>query len=187
MSEEIILHYPPRGQPTRVFRPWEFRALVRAIPKNEYKDKIEALLFAGCRYAELCWLFQNPRMYKDTHIQMRNKKAMVREKYRWVKLNTQGQRAIENFLRSKKNLPTHQTWSENLERWCKYAGIDSTGVCAKSTRKTWESWLMITYQNRMIEILLSQGHGMTTALTHYLSFPFSDKDKTDMRYYVEGW
>lgn len=187
MTEEIILHEYKNGPPVRVFRPYEFRSIIRAIPKNEYKDKLESLLYSGCRYSEMQWLFNHPRRMKGEHIHMKNMKALSKEAYRWVRLNLQGQRAIDNFLRSKTNLPTYQTWGENLKRWCKLAKIDPSGACAKSTRKTFESWLVLTYPNRVNEIFISQGHEETTALRHYLTFPFSDKDKRDMLYYVEGW
>ena len=38
MDENIIIYQPKNGKPVRIFRPWEIRALIRAIPKNEYKD-----------------------------------------------------------------------------------------------------------------------------------------------------
>ena len=187
MTDAIILHEYKKGNPVRVFRPWEVRAIVRAIPKNEYKDKFEALLYSGCRYAEIQWLFKNPRRFKGEHMQIKNMKTFSKEASRWVRLNLQGQRAIENFLRSKTNLPTYQTWGENLKRWCMKAGVDPTSACAKSTRKTFESWLVIIFPNRVNEIFISQGHEETTALRHYLTFPFTDQDKRDMMYYVEGW
>lgn len=187
MTDEIILHEYKKGKPVRVFRPWEVRALVRAIPKNEYKDKFEALLYSGCRYAEMQWLFDNPRRFKGEHMHIKNMKALSKEAYRWVRLNMQGQRAIENFLRSKINLPSYQTWGENLKRWCKSGNIDPTSACAKSTRKTFESWLVISFSSRVNEIFISQGHNQSTALKHYLTFPFTDQDRKDMLYYVEGW
>ena len=187
MSDDIILHEYKKGKPVRVFRPWEVRALVRAIPKNDYKDKFEALLHSGCRYSELQWLYNNPKRFKRESMQIKNTKALCKEAFRWVRLNMQGQRAIENFLRCKTNLPTYQTWGENLKRWCKLGNLDPTGACAKSTRKTIESWLVISFPNRVNEIFISQGHEETTALRHYLTFPFTDQDRQDMKYYVEGW
>lgn len=187
MSDEIIVHEYKKGPAVRVFRPWEFRSLIRAIPKNEYKDKLEALLYSGARYSEMQWLFENPRRLKGEHIHMKNMKALSKEAYRYVRLNLQGQRAVENFLRSKTNLPTYQTWGENMKRWCELAGLDPTGACAKSTRKTFESWLVISFPHRVNEIFISQGHKETTALRHYLTFPFTDQDKHDMKYFVEGW
>jgi len=187
MVEEIIKHEYNKGQPVRVFRPWEVRSLVRAIPKNEYKDKFEALLYSGCRYSEVKWLYEHPQRHRGEHLHIKNTKAFTKEAYRYVRLNRQGERAIDNFLRGKRNLPSYQTWGVNIKRWCKIANISPDYACAKSTRKTWESWLVLTYPERVNEIFISQGHQETTALRHYLTFPFSDQDKKDMEYYVEGW
>ena len=187
MTEEIIMHESRKGRPIRVFRPSEVRVLVRAIQKNDNKDKLESLLYSGARYTELKWLYNNKNRLQGQHIHIKNMKALTKEAYRWVRLNQQGQRAVENFLRAKTNLPSYQTWGDNLKRWCVDAGIKPDGACAKSTRKTFESWLVITYPTRISEIFISQGHQELTALRHYLTFPFTDQDKKDMLYYVEGW
>ena len=187
MADKIIVYEPKKGKPVRVFRPWEVRALVRSIPKNEYKDKFEALLYSAVRYKELQWLYEHPKRFSSDSIHIKNTKAKSKEAYRYVHLNMQGQRAIENFLRSKTNMSTYQAWGENLKRWCKIAGVQPDHACAKSTRKTFESWLVITYPNRTLEILASVGHDENTALKHYLMFPYTNQDKHDMLYYVEGW
>jgi len=187
MEKPIILHESKKGPPVRIFRPSEFRALVRAIPKNEYKDKLEALLYSGSRYEEMKWLYKNPKRFQNEHIHMKNMKALVKEAYRWIHLNLQGQRSTDNFLRGKTNLPAYQNWDSDIKRWCILAGISPHGACAKSTRKTWESWLVITYPSRVEEIFISQGHVEATALKHYLAFPFDAEDRKEMLYYVEGW
>ena len=187
MTDDIIIYQPKTGKPVRIFRPWEIRALVRAIPKNEYKDKFEALLYTAARYKELQWLYNHSARFRGDNIHMKNAKARVKEAYRYIHLNRPGQRAVENFLRSKTNLPSYQSWGENLKRWCKEAGVQPDHACSKSTRKTFESWLILTYPQRSLEILLSVGHGESTALHHYLMFPYTEEDKHDMLYYVEGW
>ncbi len=185
--DKIILHKFRKGRAVRIFRPWEIRKIIREIPKMENKHKFEALLHSGCRYTELQWLYENPNSLQSEHVEIKNTKAKVNEAYRWVRLNRQGQHAIENFLRCKTNLPSTQTWGENLKRWCTLAGIEKDGACAKSTRKTLESWLVLTYPNRVEEIFTSLGHQSTTALRHYLTFPFSKEDKREMLYFIDGW
>jgi hypothetical protein len=37
------------------------------------------------------------------------------------------------------------------------------------------------------KIFLSQGHSDVTALHHYLAIPFTEGDKKEMLYFVEGW
>ena len=38
-----------------------------------------------------------------------------------------------------------------------------------------------------VGIFLSMGHSKITELRHYLGIPFSDRDKYEMREWVEGW
>src|SRR5947209_12558702 len=53
---------------------------------------------------------------------------------------------------------------------------------SKTMRKTWESWLMATYPERMAEICLSQGQTSFTALKHYLNMPFlPEEDRKSTR------
>ena len=66
-------------------------------------------------------------------------------KERYVILNPLGRMAINNFLMLKEELPSNQTWRENMIRWAEGAGIDPIGLCPKTTRKTWESWLVFFY------------------------------------------
>lgn len=186
-DDQIIIYQPRHGSAVRVFRPKEMRALIRAVDKNEYKDKIEALLLTGARYSEIKWLFDHKARFRGNSIHMRNAKSKSSGGYRYIRINRQGQRAVDNFLRSKTNLPSYQSWGRDMKRWCEKAGIPPDHACAKSTRKTFESWLILTYPHRIFEILISMGHKGTTALNHYLTFPFTDEDRQDMLYFVEGW
>jgi integrase len=161
--------------------------LINAIPKLENKDKAEVLLYTGGRYSELRWLFEHPEAFKQDFIQMPSTKPKAHFKERIIRLNNQGKRTVANFLRSKRNLPTHIAFDEDLERWCKLAGLDPVGVSVKAFRKTWESWLANIYPNNWLQIFLSQGHSEKTAMEYYLSLPFNADDRKDMLYYVEGW
>ena len=78
-------------------------------------------------------------------------------------------------------------WSQNLERWAKSSGLDNVGLGPKTMRKTWESWLVSSYPERVLEVFLSQGHTQMTALSHYLGLPFTSLDKNEMTEYVSGW
>ena len=86
-----------------------------------------------------------------------------------------------------KQLPTSEVWRENLERWAANVGLDPIGLGPKTTRKTWESWLTVTYPERFNEIILSQGHDPKTSLTHYLNLPFLQSDKDRMKPWVNGF
>jgi hypothetical protein len=61
-------------------------------------------------------------------------------------------------------------------------------VNAKSTRKTWESWLATWYGvPSLTHIQLYQGHNAITQAKHYLGLGFYPEDKAAMQKYVEGW
>lgn len=170
-----------------IFRPIEFTKLIRSIKRTIDKERLEVLLYTGCRYSEIIGIHGKLNRLEGKTLKVENTKAFKTTKYRYVQLNDPGVRAVDYYLRSSKPLPTQTTWNENLQRWCKDAGIDPSGVTSKSTRKTWESWLAVSYPQQIERIFLSQGHNRLVALKHYLTFPFSDQDKKDMKFYVDGW
>lgn len=171
----------------RIFRPCEVTTLVKAIPKVEHKTMFEALLFTGARFEEMKWLMKHPDRFSGETIKMISKKAKVRHKERYIRLNNNGKRAIEYLLRSKKNYPSRDGWNADLKRWCDIAGIDKEGVCSKSTRKTWESWLSTMYPDKYQFIFLSQGHSDKVSIEYYLMLPFNEKDKQEMKPFTDGW
>lgn len=171
----------------RILRPCEVKAIISVIPKIDLKDKFEALLYTGCRYTELQWLYSHKDAFQGSTILMPSMKPKARHKERYIRLNSNGNRAVSYFLRSKKNLPAHNGWDENLTRWAEKANIDKTGLCCKSTRKTWESWLTTMYPNNFQQIFLSQGHTERISMEYYLMLPFNDQDKQDMKFYTDGW
>ena len=172
---------------TAIFRPNEVRKLIHEIPKNENRERFEVLLYTGCRYTELLEVFGKMERIDGHTLKIKNTKALAKTRFRYVQLNNPGIRAVEYYIRGKKPLPHYVTWDENLKRWCEMANIDPTGVGVKSTRKTWESWLVTTYPEQIERIFLSQGHSRFIALKHYLTLPFTKEDKEDIKYYVDGW
>jgi len=171
----------------RIFRPTEWQAFINAIPKQEYRTKMEALLFSGARYTELQWLYNNPSRFDGKNISMISLKAKVRHKERYIKLNDQGRMAVTYFLRGKRNLPMHHGWQENMKRWAFDAGLSEEGVGCKTSRKTYESWLATMYPNNWNHIFLSQGHTDRVSLEYYMMIPFDDEDKQEMEFYTRGW
>lgn len=171
----------------KLFRPTEINAIIKAIPKVEYKDKFEAMLYTGCRYEELRWLYMHPDSFTGETILMPSSKPQAKHKERYIRLNVNGRRAVQFFLRGKKNLPDRDGWNANLRRWCMLAGIERKGISSKSTRKTWESWLVTMYPDNYPFILLSMGHTDRVSLEYYLMLPYSDADKKDMKFFTDGW
>ena len=175
----------------RIFRPDECKRFIAAIPKPEYRTMFQALLYSGMRYVEMKRLWKHPNWFDGEFINL-PREAVFKQKRsqleRSVTLNPQGRMAIEFYLRNKKcQLPSWQGWHENLTRWAENAHLDPIGMSAKTTRKTWESWLVFYYPNRIANIVLSQGHILVTSLQHYLNMPFNSEDKLLMREFVQGW
>lgn len=175
---------------TRILRPCEAIQLIDFIPKRNHEIQFKALLLSGVRYVEAQRLFEHPEWFDGRFIHLPStavKKAKRKQMERWVRINPLGREIIKNFLLLEKNLPTWQTWSENLRRWATKSGLDPNGLSPKTTRKTWESWLTFYYPDKLTNIVLSQGHTVLTAIQHYINMPFVEKDKQDMREFVEGW
>lgn len=187
MDSEHKDFFPILKTGVRLLRPYEFKKIYDVIPKIDLKDKFEALLYSGCRYSELRWLYNNKDSFKGNILIIPSQKKEARHKERYVRLNTNGQRAVTYFLRSEKNLPDYPGWDENLIRWCDKAKLDKTGVCCKTNRKTWECWLATMYPNSLQQIFLNQGHTEKVSMEYYLMVPFNDQDKQDMKFYTDGW
>jgi len=182
--DHIILH--PISK-TRILRPKEFKALIEAVPKVDHKDMLETLLFTGARYTEIQKLFKNKGWFHGNSIQMPSFKKKAVYESRYIRLNKQGERAVQHFLSNKRQLPAYPGWDKNLKRWAIEAGLDPTGISVKTTRKTWESWLVARFPQSLDLIYLSQGHNRMTALKFYLMIPFTQFDKMDMGEYTDGW
>lgn len=171
----------------RILRPHEVTKLINAIPKMDHRVRFETLLYTGCRYVEVEWLHRHPDAFDGNAIKMPSTKTEAREKERYIRLNLNGKRTITHFLRDKRGLPAQSVWDRNLIRWARNAKLDVSHISSKSTRKTWESWLVTMYPQNFLQIVLSQGHTRETSMEFYLGLPFSDKDKEDMLFYTGGW
>jgi len=83
-------------------------------------------------------------------------------------------------------------YMESVEGGLEHVGgarspLDPVALGPKSMRKTWESWFVASYSEKVLEVFLSQGHSQMTALSHYLGLPFTQADKVAMLEHVSGW
>lgn len=192
--------YPLIREKTRILRPCEYKVLYDTIPKKDYKTALNALLLSGMRYIEMQRFQQNPKWFDGDFIhlpaeaQKKIKKVSKSgrkprtQQPRDVKLNPLGKNVILYFIDIKMRLPGWQSWKDNLRRWGEKAGLsDPKRINVKTTRKTWESWLLATYPERITEITLSQGHDAITSIKHYINIAFTNDDKRDMEEFVGGW
>ncbi len=142
------------------------------------------------RYVELQRFQKHPEWFdkKTRSIYLppeasRKKKRTMRERY--VYLSTQGLIHVENFILYVDATPTREVLDNTLSFWGKKAGLGKISV--KTFRKTWESWLVVSYPNALSLIAMSQGHTLFTAMNHYLNLPFTDEDVKEIKVRTAGW
>ena len=174
----------------RILRPWEYEALLAAMPPDA-RIQLGGLLYTGMRYVEAQRFQSHPEWFDGKSFIMLPADAVRKElvvfKERTITLNAIGSKQVALFLKEAPKLPTTQGWGQNLKRWAEAADLDPSGLCAKTTRKTWESWLANTYTDKFLWITNSQGHTITTSLQHYLGIGFYPEDRKAMLKHVEGW
>lgn len=171
---------------TRILRPAELEILIDSIHKTKNKTKFKALLYSGMRYVETRYLHSHPENFHKYYITVHSGKPKALQKERYVKLNNVGSEIVSAFLQGEQ-LPELPNWPTNLRRWAKRGGLNTAGLGALTTRKTWESYLVSSYPNAFAHIFLSQGHTETTSLQYYLGIPFTPEEKDKIKRYTEGW
>jgi len=170
---------------TRILRPFEYEKLITSIPKLENKTKFKMLLFSGMRYAEGVHLYKHPQLFTGDGIKMPSSKTKATQKERWIILTPEARTTVEYYLHGD-GLPHIVNWDSDLKRWADLAGIGSKGMSSKTTRKTWESWLVCSDKNSL-KVCVSQGHTQITALQYYITLPFTDEDKVSIARYTKDW
>ena len=180
----------------RILRPTEYDSLLEAIHrkngKYHYREILNALLYIGMRYIELVRFHAHPEWFdkKAKAIYLppeasRKKKRTMRERY--VYLSTQGLIHVENFILYVDRLPGRETLDNTLRIWGKKSGLGDKGISVKTFRKTWESWLVVSYPTALPLIAMSQGHTLITAMEHYLNLPFTAEEIAEIKIRTAGW
>jgi len=175
----------------RILRPSEYEQLREGAGTPENQTRVDALLLTGLRYVEAQRLQTNPKWADGRFIHLpasaqRKVKRLQRERERWIRLSSKGASLLPYFFKTKP-LPTWRAWTQNMQRWAGNSRLDPIGLGPKTLRKSWESWLVASYPERVLEVFLSQGHTQMTALSHYLGLPFTQTDKEGMKEWVAGW
>jgi integrase len=156
----------------------------------EHKIMLQAMLYTGMRYIEMIRFQYHPMWFDGDFIHLPEEavhKQLRLQKERWVRLNNQGKMMVKFFLEIHRAVPTSQSWNMNIKAWGRKAGLDPEGLCVKTTRKTWESWLIFSFPTRIMDITLSQGHTQVVSLQHYMNMPFTEIDRIDIKEFVQGW
>ena len=167
----------------RILRPSEYK-VIRESVKRDKQILLDSLLLTGMRYEELLRLRTNPDWLSGKFIYLPDwaeKKAKRKQKQRTVNLSIMGRSVLPQLFEVK--TPSRSAF----DKWLHYNFLLIEGLSAKSFRKTYGSWLLSLYPERLMDIALSQGHDELTELNHYAKNGFDDRDKIEMREFVEGW
>ncbi len=176
----------------RILTPDEYQKLKAAIPKDEYKTKLDILLITGMRYAEYLRLYNHQEWYNEKrNIIHLPEEAQLKHKRK------QRQRTINNlpsmfsyllkdFWKARAPPPLESTWNKDLQRWARLANLNPYGISAKTTRKTIESY-MISAGIPVNVVCLRQGHDSLTSMNHYQGLAFSDDEVRDIQRILTEW
>jgi integrase len=173
----------------RILRPFEYELLQTGLKPLE-RIQFEGLLFTGMRYIEAIRFQEHPEWLDDKFIRLPEgsvKKKKTEFDERTIILSNMGRKRVPFFLKDNAKLSVRGSWDWILKERAKKVGLDPKGICAKTTRKTWESWLIDRYKNNTDLIAGSQGHTGTTQTKHYLGLGFYPEDSKGMERYVKGW
>jgi len=185
---------------SRILTPGEAASIRRVISKPSNRALYDLMLYTGLRLEEVRQLAEHPEIFDEERgsVVIRSGKARATQKTRNVILSDKGREAVRAFLEAPKMPASSSAWQTNLIRWCRAAGIaplpvradeggNVYGITVRTTRKTWESWLITAYPNRAVEIAMSQGHTESIAIKHYLNCNFTREEKAGIQEEVRGW
>lgn len=191
------MEVPIKVNGTRILRPSEYISLRNELNPDQ-QIVLDSLLLTGMRYEELIRFHGNPGWYDERSgtihlpawaVKKGNGVKRPVQRERFVKLSIRGKGVIPNLFRV--SIPGRVSFDQMLKRKGLLAlnneNLNPDGICQKSMRKTLASWLRKYYPQALDEIFLSMGHSRITELRHYLGIPFSERDKQEMREWIEGW
>ncbi len=179
----------------QILSPKEYEA-IREQMNPGHRLIFDGMLFSGMRIEEFWRFVKNPMWFHPDrqYIELPRGsilKVAAKQKERSVILSNIGTRAIRDLVsaiaRGEVKPISKVGWNQNLKRAAGKAGVNSRGIMAKMTRKTWVSWLMVIYPSDGLRISASSGHTIGIMQRHYLSLPFSTAEREQIKMYVVGW
>ena len=184
---------------SRILTPAEATSIRNVIEKPSLRALFDLLLYTGLRLSEVKQLRDNPAIFDHERrtVTIKSGKKLATQISRNVCLSDKGLLAVVEYLKNPAvpNSPT--AWQMNLIRWAMRARLQALpgqeesgnpyGITVRTTRKSWESWLLAAYPAKVINIVLSQGHTEATALRHYFNISFTQTEREAIRDEVMGW
>lgn len=185
---------------SRILPPAEAAAIRSVIAKPSSCALFDLLLYTGLRFAEVRQLVTDPSIFDEDRgiLTILNMKPRATAPVRIVLLSDRGRAAVQTFIDLGAKVPgSHNAWHQNLIHWSRAAELTAlpsskatgnpTGIRVRTTRKTWESWLLAACPDRLIDIALSQGHSETIAIRHYGNLAWTPDEREAIRAEVVGW
>lgn len=184
---------------SRVLTPEEMTRIRSVISKPSNRALFDLLLYTGLRLSEVSQVSPDTFDQERGVLSIRSGKAKATQRTRNVILSPKGSAAVKAFLTTPKVPGSPTAWQMNLIRWARQAdlsplpghdqdeGGNPYGITVRTSRKTWESWLLTAHPDKPTNIALSQGHTETTALRHYLNISFAQAEREAIRQEVAGW
>jgi hypothetical protein len=175
----------------RVLTPDDYDNILSQIDKPYQRRRFLILFWSGMRYAEFQRFYNHPEWYSKTrnaiHLpEWAQKKVKRKQLDRWVHPLPDLIHDYVSQFHDDPEPPTNQGWNQSLKRWAKAAGMDSTGISAKTTRKSIESWMIAGGVPENV-VYLRQGHDRITSLQHYQGLPFTLGEKVEIKRRFAGW
>lgn len=172
----------------RALTPKEFDLIYEVIPKDKHKRGFDTALNTGMRFKELETFVKHPKWFNSERFIIFLPRFETKiKKERNVHLTKNFNKILKLYLKDGLEYPSRRSWLYNVQRWAKMAGIEDWGnINTKTTRKTWESWLVMSDYNPL-KILASQGHIDSTSLAHYLNLSFTSEEIKEIRMRTAGW
>ena len=184
---------------SRVLTPSEADQMRSVISKPSSRILFDLMLYTGLRLVEVKQLRDNPAIFDHERrtITIRSGKVKASQLSRNVCLSDKGLVAVQEYLKNPSVPSSSTVWQQNLIRWGQRARLqhvpgqeetnNPNGLTVRTTRKSWESWLLEAYPDKIINITLSQGHTETTALRHYFNISFTTAEKEAIKEQTKGW
>jgi len=174
-----------------ILTPIEYEQL-RGQASKKGKYQLDLLLYTGMRYAEVQKLHKNPGWFdserKTIHLpKTADRKVKRVSPDRYVILSNLGNFIIDRYFEEKRPpFPSYVAFYKNMKRWAKKAKLNAN-ISLKTTRKTWESWLTVSFPQLVPVIAMSQGHTTLIAMQHYINIPFSPFEIKQIKEKTAGW
>jgi len=175
----------------RILTQKEYKHLREAIPKDHYKILFDILMVTGMRFEELLRLYNHKEWYNASknliHLpEMAQLKAKRKQLERTVfPLPSMFGYLLKDLWEGPKP-PAQTTFNKDLQRWAKLAGMNPYGISVKTSRKTIESWQVVS---GILEstVCLRAGHSEVTSMKHYQGLALSEDEKRDIKNQLIEW